>query len=250
MIAPTMQGPSLTASEGSGEAISTADAVNAGELTLTTVKDEARVDTRLLAQHLGIQHTSLFKLLKNYATEFTELGKVGFQIVPSADSSTGQALRYAMLNEDHSYLLLSFSRNTARVRQLKLKLVKAFREARRAVDIRKAEYLPSYHRLHDEIHALAAGSANEVRVHQNVNKLVNKTAGLEAGQRSRATLPQQSVLIVAQALAASAMHGAIDHRDGYQRAKQALEPLAALTRGGAAAAAIATDARGHHDPLA
>ena len=197
-------------------------------VTLTTVKDEARVDTRLLAQHLGIKHTSLFKLLKSYEADFQELGTVGFQIAPSADSSTGQALRYALLNEDHAYLLLAFSRNTARVRQLKLKLVKAFREARRAVDIRKAEYLPSYHQLHDEIHTLAAGSSNEMRVHQNVNKLVNKAAGLDAGQRRIASLPQQSMLIVAQAMAASAMHGATDHHEGYQRAKRALEPLAAL----------------------
>jgi len=146
-------------------------------LTLTTIKDEARVDTRLLAQHLGIQHTSLFKLLKTYEADFQEFGKVGFQIAPSADSSTGQALRYALLNEDQAYLLLTYSRNTAQVRPLKKKLIKAFGEARRAVDIRKTEYLPSYHQLHDEIHVLAAGSSNEVRVHQNVNKLVNKVVG-------------------------------------------------------------------------
>lgn len=52
-------------------------------------------------------------------------------------------------------MLLTYSRNTTKVRALKLNLVKAFSEARRAIDIRKAEYLPEYHALHDAINAKA-----------------------------------------------------------------------------------------------
>lgn len=95
-------------------------------------------------------------------------------------------MRFALLNEDQAYLLLTYSRNTARVRVLKVRLVKAFREARLCADTRKAEYLPTYHRMHDVIHDLASGSPNEKFVHANVNKLVNKVAGVEAGQRAKA----------------------------------------------------------------
>ena len=81
-------------------------------------------------------------------------------------------MKFALLNEDQAYLLLTYSRNTARVRELKVRLVKAFRDARIAADTRKGEYLPTYHRLHDDIHALASGSPNERHVHGNINKLV------------------------------------------------------------------------------
>ena len=198
-------------------------------LVLTATKAEARIDTRLLAQHLGSQHESLFKLVINHQVDFEELGKVRFQIGASPGSRTGQTVRFALLNEDQAYLLLTYSRNTARVRVLKVRLVKAFREARLCADTRKAEYLPTYHRMHDVIHDLASGSPNEKFVHANVNKLVNKVAGVEAGQRAKAPLPQQSILTVAQAIAAGALQGAPDHHDGYQRVKRALEAFEAMT---------------------
>ena len=111
---------------------------------------------------------------------------------------------------------------------LKLKLVQVFSEARRVADQRQTEYLPTYYRLHKTVHQLAGQSANEKFVHINFNKLVNKTAGLEAGQRPKAGLSQQAMLIVAQAVATQAMQGATDHHDGYQLAKRSLSALAAV----------------------
>lgn len=199
------------------------------ELALTATKTEARIDSRLLAQHLESQHQSLFKLISHHQADFDELGKVRFQIEASPGSRTGQTVKFALLNEDQAYLLLTYSRNTTRVRALKVRLVKAFREARIAAETRKAEYLPTYHQMHAVIHDLASGSSNERFVHSNVNKLVNKVAGIDAGKRGTAPLPQQSMLTVAQAIAASALRGAPDHHDGYQRVKRALESFEALT---------------------
>ena len=199
--------------------------------TLTTVKAEPRIDSRLLAKSLGTKHQSTFELLKEHRTDFEELGKVRFETGASPGSKTGQTERFALLNEDQSYLLLTYSRNTARTRQLKVKLVKAFGEARRAAGQHGTEYLPSYHQLHDELHTLAAGSDHERHVHMNVNRLINKTVGLEAGQRSAASMPVQSLLAVAQAVAVKAARGAPDHRAGYQRIKSAMVALSAATIG-------------------
>ncbi|NMM76080.1 hypothetical protein B2J88_18990 [Rhodococcus sp. SRB_17] len=196
-------------------------------LELITNQTEARIDSRLLAEHLGTQHESLFKLVSTHQADFEELEKVRFEIGPSPDRRTGQSMKFALLNEDQAYLLLTYSRNTVRVRELKVRLVKAFRDARMAAEIRKVEYLPTYRRLHNEVHALASGSPNEHVVHTNINKLVNKVAGVEAGQRATAPLAQQSMLTVAQALAASALQGASDHYEGYQRVKRALQALEA-----------------------
>jgi phage regulator Rha-like protein len=197
-----------------------------GDVSLVTHKAEARVDSRVMAINLGNQHRSVFELISQYIGDFEQLGIVRFQT--EVIKGRGQPEKFALLNEDQSYLLLTYSRNTARVRELKVRLVKAFREARMAVDIRAAEYLPNYHALHDAVHVLANGSDHERFVHMNVNKLVNKVAGIDAGQRGNATAPTQSLLIVAQAVAATALQGAADHREGYRKAKVALASLSAV----------------------
>jgi hypothetical protein len=137
----------------------------------------------------------------------------------------GKAERYVLLTEDQAYFVLNLSRNTEAVVNLKVKLIQVFSEYRRAADMRRTEYLPSYHHLQDVIHALSGTSSNEGRVHMNVAKLINKTVGLESGQRATASIPQHAMLIVVQTLAARAMQSGQDHRDGYQRVKQSLQAL-------------------------
>ena len=198
------------------------------DLTLTACKQESRVDSRLLASHLGNRHRHVMALIEKYAESFASLGKVLFQKAPSIDSLTGQRERFALLNEDQAFFLLTLSRNNARVVELKVKLIQAFSEARQLTDQRQTEYLPTYRQLHAVVHKLAGDSANEKFVHMNLNKLVNKTAGVEPGQRSKAALPQQAMLIVAQAVATQAMQGAADHHNGYQLAKHSLGALAAV----------------------
>lgn len=87
------------------------------------------------------------------------------------------------------------------------------------------EYLPTYHDLHDEAHRLADGSANERFVHMNLNKLINATVGIGAGQRDQLALGQKSLAVVAQMAATNALRASNDHHDGYQNAKQALSSL-------------------------
>ena len=210
---------------------------DSGKLALVIHKDEPRIDSRVLALHFGKAHHDLFELVKNYRTDFEQLGVVRFQTEkPLPGSKGGRPERFALLNEDQAYLLLTYSRNTAKSRALKIKLVKAFGEARRAAQAHRAEYLPTYHALHDAIHARAAGSSNEKFVHLNVNKLINQTAGIEAGQRASATVPQQSLLTVAQAVAAKAMQQAPNHRAGFQQTKAALLALTQATMIGRTAA--------------
>lgn len=191
-------------------------------IAIDTRRAEARIDSRQIAQHLGVKHQSTFELLKDYRADFDQFGKLRFETRPSP---SGQQEKFALLNEDQCYLLLTYSRNTAKVRALKVKLVQAFREARQARDVVQQEYLPTYHALHDGIHALAAGSEHERHVHMNFNRLLNATVGLKPGQRTGAPLPKRSLLVVAQMLAVQALAGAGSCRDAYQKAKAALKPL-------------------------
>lgn len=202
------------------------------DLTLTTTTTSVpRVDTRLLARQLGNKHKPVIALLDKYLASFKAHGQVLFK---KADGDRkqggGRAERYALLNEDQAYFLLSLSRNTDTVVALKSKLVTAFGAARRTADLRKTEYLPGHHQLHDALHVLANGSPNERHVHINANKLLNKFAGIEPGQRAHAALPQQAMLIVGQMVAANAVQGAVDHHDGYQRMKATLQALGAVAQ--------------------
>ena len=192
---------------------------------LTLVKNERRADTRLLAKHLGNQHKNVFELVKNYNADFEQLGKVTFQTeaLPS-----GQLEKFALLNEDQAYLLLTYSRNSAKVRALKVKMVKAFAEVRRAAEVRQMEYLPAYHQLHDAIKVAANGSPNERFIHMNANKALNQLAGVESGQRAGAGSLQQSILAVGSALAAQALQNATDGHGLHKRIKAALEPLTGI----------------------
>ncbi len=195
------------------------------ELVLIT-SAEPRVDSRLLAKQLGIQHPNLFAQVKTHKADFEEFGKVTFQ---TGALPSGQSEKFATLNEDQAYLLLTYSRNTAKVRALKVKLVKAFSNARRAAAVRQTEYLPAYRDLQEGIHALAAGSKNERFIHINAAKAVNKAVGIEAGKRPGAALPVQSLLTVANMLAAGAVHSATDRHQIQERIHAALSPIKALT---------------------
>lgn len=195
------------------------------------VKGEPRVDSRLLAEQLGNAHESVMRLLTDYQADFEQLGILRFQI--GEITGRGQPAKFTLLNEDQAYLLLTYSRNTAKVRALKVRLVQAFRDARSGQTVTSIEYLPGYHELHSLAHELAAGSPNERFVHMNLNKLVNKTVGIGSGERQTVATPTKSAIVVAQTLATKAMSGAKDHHDGYQAAKQALGKFHTLLIGGA-----------------
>lgn len=203
-------------------AASTQDAV-----ILSHIGGEPRIDSRLLAVAMDRRHQDLYELVKGYQAAFEEFGVLRFQTGKPNGPSGGRPERFALLGEDQAYFLLTLTRNTERTVALKVRLVKAFGEARRAAEA-GTEYLPTYHALHDELHTLAAGSANERFVHINLNKLVNKTVGIGAGERGALHTAPKAMLITAQAVAARALHGAADHHDGYERAKSALQALSAV----------------------
>ncbi|MBD9675525.1 Rha family transcriptional regulator [Pseudomonas sp. PDM18] len=190
---------------------------------------EARVDSRALAVDLGNQHESSMKLITAYSADFEELGILRFEIGEIV--GRGQPEKFAMLNEDQAYLLLTYSRNTKRVRALKVKLVKAFRSARAGTAINDMQYLPLYRALHDEVKLLAkraedCGSTTPERIfHINANKAINAALGLTSGQRTDLTIEQRLLLTSVQAVFRRALHESLEagdvHRVAAQKARDA-----------------------------
>ncbi|RQT12118.1 Rha family transcriptional regulator [Burkholderia contaminans] len=208
-------------------------------LILNESRSEPRVDSRILAQHLGNSHQHVRELLESYSSDFEALGVFRFETgKPPRGSLGGRPERYALLNEDQCYLLLTYSRNTDRVRALKLRLVIAFRDARSRQALHDGVYLPSYHALHDEVAEMArraheAGSvAGDEVFHCNVNKLANKVCGLRAGERRSLNPTQRAILTATQEVIRASLQRSMgagdDHRGAYRAAKQAAEEYASM----------------------
>jgi phage regulator Rha-like protein len=225
-----MKTPHSTKAEQSAAEQGKRDFTGTELLELVPVKAEPRVDSRLLAKRLGTKHKSAMALIDRYAERIKAFGQLPFKKeVGDRAQGGGNAECFALLNEDQAFFVLSLSRNTERVVALKVQLVKAFSNARRAAAVRQQEYLPSYHAAQDIIHALANGSPNERFIHINTAKLINKAVGIGPGQRPSAALPTQSLLAVAHMLFADALKHATDHHQIQGLAKKALAPLANLT---------------------
>ncbi|MBN3848345.1 Rha family transcriptional regulator [Paraburkholderia sp. Ac-20342] len=210
-------------------------------LTLHQSRGESRVDSRDLAFHLDIQHESVARKLTDYEDDFSTLGVLRFEIgKPPLGALGGRPERYWLLNEDQCYLLLTYSRNTDRVRALKLRLVIAFRDARSRQALHDGVYLPSYHALHNEVAEMArraheAGSvAGDEVFHCNVNKLANKVCGLRAGERPALNSTQRAILTATQEVIRASLRRSMaagdDHRSAYRAAKLAAEEYAAVAR--------------------
>ena len=87
------------------------------------------VDSRLIAQVLGVRHISFMETLRKYQAEIEEdFGLIHFDVEKLGQS--GSPTIYALLVEDQAMCLMTYSRNTDRVRATKRGLVKAFSEAK------------------------------------------------------------------------------------------------------------------------
>lgn len=194
-------------------------------VSLVNVDNELRVDSRILAEKLNNHHKNVMELLLKYEQQFKRFGQLPFETeLGERRHGGGNPTRFALLNEDQSYFLLSLARNTEHVVELKANLVAAFSKARQPLGPEE-EYLPTYRALHDTVDALASQSKNKKFVHMNFNKLINSTIGVEAGQRHALPIPRKALMVVAQATATHAISTAKDHHDGYQMAKSAMQAL-------------------------
>lgn len=96
-------------------------------------KSEHRVSTKMLADHLGTKHRSTMSLLDKHREAFERISHLTFEMSDGDRiQGGGRAERVGLLTEDQAYLLLAMGRNTERVVDLKVRLVQAFGDARRA----------------------------------------------------------------------------------------------------------------------
>jgi len=103
-------------------------------LKVTEVGGVLVVDSRLIAEELGIQHKNFLSTLSKYIDEMEEdWGQVAFETETVTNSvGASNSFKYALLTEQQATLLMTYSRNTQQVRKCKRQLIKAFEKAKLA----------------------------------------------------------------------------------------------------------------------
>lgn len=94
-------------------------------LMITQSDGSLVVSSEAIADGAGVQHKNVLELISNNLPDFEEFGHVGFA---TRDGYNNHKVRVALLNEQQATLLMTYQRNTDRVRQFKKALVKAFFE--------------------------------------------------------------------------------------------------------------------------
>ena len=101
-------------------------------ITLIEFSGEPRIDSRAIADQLGVENKNTRELIEKYLPDFEEFGVCPFETAkPPQGSYGGRPEKFALLNEDQSYLLLTYAQNTEQARALKIRLVRSFGEYRR-----------------------------------------------------------------------------------------------------------------------
>jgi phage regulator Rha-like protein len=90
------------------------------------------VDSRLIAEGLGIEHESFMKTIRKYQTQAEQsFGALRFQIGARSDGNKGgEQPEYVFLTEEQATFYMTLSRNTPEVVQLKADLVRKFSSAK------------------------------------------------------------------------------------------------------------------------
>jgi phage regulator Rha-like protein len=93
------------------------------------MEGEPRASTEIIASGVGVQHKSVLELIRRYSGDFEQFGPLAFETrkgKPLPHGGFAKATTFAMLNEHQATLLLTFMRNSTKVVDFKIRLVKEF----------------------------------------------------------------------------------------------------------------------------
>jgi phage regulator Rha-like protein len=96
-------------------------------------ENELRVSHRVIAEQVGIQQKNIVELLRKYEDDFLEFGTLPFQTEGIVNNGKGEQPKTFYLNEQQATLLMTYLRNSEKVRVFKKILVKEFFQMRTAV---------------------------------------------------------------------------------------------------------------------
>lgn len=92
--------------------------------------NEACTTSLAIAEGTNNKHRAVLQLIKTHSDNLGEFGRVSFEMRPFETNGGIQVRRVALLNEGQATLLMTLLKNSPRVVEFKVSLVKAFFKAR------------------------------------------------------------------------------------------------------------------------
>jgi hypothetical protein len=107
-------------------------------LPLVIKGNEPRMDSRIIANELGVEHKATYQLINQYQADFEEFGPLPFEMeaVKVEGARGAKHQKFCLLNEDQACLLMTYSQNTEQARKLKKNLIRAFSNHRASMELR------------------------------------------------------------------------------------------------------------------
>jgi len=201
------------------------------DISITQIRDELRTDSRLLAGFLDHRHRTILENVDKYRVKFLELGGVPFETGTLKTNGGSQKQRYALLNEDQCYFLLTLMRNNDKIVDAKLALVKAFKQARAQIarrDIARIDGKEVRRMETDSIkqlveYASANGSRSADRYYTNITRMTNSMLNIESGKRDALSASELKQVAIVEGVVDLAIRDGIKaempYKDIYKLAK-------------------------------
>jgi phage regulator Rha-like protein len=208
------------------------------DFTIALIKSEFRVDSRLLAPELNHRHRTILENIDKYKSQFEALGSLPFET--EMGTRGGIPVRFALLNEDQCYFLLTLMRNNNHIVSAKLKLVKAFRDARTQLakrDIARIEGKQVRNLETDAIRDLVEyarknGSSNAEMYYMTITKMTNSALGIDAGQRDLLPTRKLDEIKIAETMVKIAisdgLNAGLEYKDIYKLCKDRVSSIASV----------------------
>ena len=118
------------------------------------IDSEPFTTSDVIAEFAGVNHHAIQQMISKYEKDLCEFGKVAFEMRPLPESRTKQSILVYHLNEQQATLLMTYLKNTERVRAFKKELVRQFYAMRQELLKRqtgRAELKPIRRELTDMI---------------------------------------------------------------------------------------------------
>lgn len=205
------------------------------DFSVALIKSEFRVDSRLLSPELNHRHRTILENIDKYIEQFKSLGQLPFQTECGYNNSQ---VRFALLNEDQCYFLLTLMRNNNHIVSAKLKLVKAFRDARSQIvkrDIARIEGKQVRHLETDAIkdlvdYARINGSQNAEMYYMTITKMTNSALGIDAGKRDELSIRKLDEIRIAETMVKIAisdgLNAGLNYKDIYKLCRDRVSSIA------------------------
>lgn len=94
------------------------------------IKQKPFTNSEIIAHETGVQHKNLLELIRTYLSDLQEFGRVAFETRPFETAGGEQNREIAILNEEQTTLLITYMRNSEKVRHFKKVIVRAFFDMR------------------------------------------------------------------------------------------------------------------------